>query len=93
MWTLRTYLVINMSIVKDADSIMARVEYNYQEQIKLLHQEKHELKVRQSRLFVYTFLPNINLIFEINQSNYVELLIFYKTANIVFFFTFPENRI
>jgi len=30
--------------IQDADCIMARVEYNYQEQIKLLHQEKHELK-------------------------------------------------
>ena len=32
-------------MVKEADSIMARVEYSYQEQVTQLQQEKHDLKV------------------------------------------------
>ena len=35
--------------VQEADSIMARVEYSYQEQVTQLQQEKHDLKVNKQQ--------------------------------------------
>ena len=39
------WFVMVVCTVQEADSIMARVEYSYQEQVTQLQQEKHDLKV------------------------------------------------
>jgi hypothetical protein len=39
------YIIGLLVCVQEADSIMARVEYSYQEQVTQLQQEKHDLKV------------------------------------------------
>jgi hypothetical protein len=41
---------VGVYTVQEADSIMARVEYSYQQQVTHLQQEKHDLKVSVSKL-------------------------------------------